>query len=149
MIDMLIKQTLDEYQDKINSCKIPPYTSTYKINKPRGYEIWLEINEFYVYKIIYMYAGNKCSLQSHDTKIETNFIVQGKAEVLLEDDNGVLNSHIFEAGTSWTIPVGKKHRVIAITDYMSLEVSSPHLNDVIRYEDDNNRPSGKIEAEHV
>ena len=38
----------------------------------------------------------------------------------------------------------RKHRVIAITDYTSLEVSTPHLDDVIRFADDTNRPSGKL-----
>ena len=31
----------------------------------------------------------------------------------------------------------------------SLEVSTPHLNGVVRFEDDTNRTSGKIDSEHA
>jgi dTDP-glucose pyrophosphorylase len=42
----------------------------------------------------------------------------------------------------------KKHRVIAISDLILQEVSPPEVDDVIRIEDDANRPDGKIESEH-
>ena len=38
--------------------------------------------------------------------------------------------------------------MIARESYTALEVSTPHLNDVVRYEDDTNRVSGKILGEH-
>ena len=57
-------------------------------------------------------------------------------------------AQIFEAGNGWSVPISKKHRVIARTNYTALEVSTPHLNDVIRYQDDNDRSSGKINSEH-
>ena len=41
-----------------------------------------------------------------------------------------------------------KHRVIATTDYTALECSTAHLNDCIRFEDDSDRGSGKIETAH-
>ena len=59
-----------------------------------------------------------------------------------------MESHLFVAGEGWTVPIGRKHRVIARTDYKALEVSTPHLNDVVRFEDDNNRKSGRIKKEH-
>ena len=36
----------------------------------------------------------------------------------------------------------------AKTDYTAMEVSTPHLDDVIRFEDDMKRKSGKIKEEH-
>ena len=42
----------------------------------------------------------------------------------------------------------RKHRVIAKTDLILQEVSTPEVDDVIRIEDDNNRTDGKIEEEH-
>jgi len=145
----LIKESLKEYKEKIYSKKPDKLSvSNYKVEKPWGYEIWLEINEYYTYKLICMKKNTKCSLQSHKYKYETNFVIDGEAEVLLENDKGELESKIFVAGTGWSTPIGKKHRVIAKTDYKSLEVSTTHLNDVIRYEDDNNRISGKIKEEH-
>ncbi len=46
------------------------------------------------------------------------------------------------------IGISKKHRVIAKTTYTAVEVSTPHLDDVIRFKDDANRESGKIDDEH-
>ena len=40
------------------------------------------------------------------------------------------------------------HRIKALTDISLYEVSTPHLSDVIRIADDNNRKSGKILKEH-
>lgn len=95
-----------------------------------------------------MKAGNKSSLQSHDFKYESNYVVNGIAEVWLEGEDGIMRGQLFQAGMGWTVPIGRKHRVIAITDYTAVEVSTPHLDDVKRYEDDTNRPDGKIEEEH-
>ena len=144
-----IKKVLDEYKEPIDSKKPDDLSvSTYRVDKPWGYELWLELNEFYAYKLIHMKSGNRSSLQSHKHKIETNYVIRGEAEVLLEDDNGCIESRVFTVGTGWSVPINRKHRVIARTDYTALEVSTPHLNDVVRYEDDTNRYSGKIESEH-
>jgi quercetin dioxygenase-like cupin family protein len=95
-----------------------------------------------------MTQGNRCSLQSHEHKYETNYVIEGTAEVLLENEDGVLESKTYTAGQGWSVPLNRKHRVIATTDYTALEVSTSHLNDVIRYQDDSNRTSGKIQTEH-
>jgi len=145
-----IKESLKEYKEVIDSTKSDELSlSHYKVEKPWGYELWLELNKFYAYKLISMKRGHRSSLQLHEFKYESNYIIKGQAEVLLENSEGEMISHIFKAGQGWTVPIGRKHRVIAQTDYMALEVSTPHLNDVIRYQDDNNRESGKIAGEHA
>ena len=147
--DKFIRESLEEYKEPINNANPDELSvSEYRVEKPWGHELWLELNEFYAYKLIHMKKGNKCSLQSHDHKIETNYVIEGEAEVLLENDEGVMESKIYKAGSGWTVPLGRKHRVIARESYTALEVSTPHLNDVVRYEDDTNRASGKIDSEH-
>ena len=147
--DDYIREALKEYKEKIDKKKKTKLSSSnYKVDKPWGYELWLELNEYYAYKLIHMESGNQSSLQSHEHKYETNYVIEGEAEVLLENGNGELESEIFKVGDGWSVPTGKKHRVIAKTDYTALEVSTPHLNDVVRYQDDNNRVSGKIDSEH-
>ena len=59
-----------------------------------------------------------------------------------------MKSKIYKSGSGWTVPLCRKHRVIAKESYTALEVSTPHLNDVVRYQDDTNRKSGKINSEH-
>jgi len=56
--------------------------------KPWGKEIWLELNDRYCYKRIYINAGTRTSFQYHEKKFETNYIIDGKAEVWLENDKG-------------------------------------------------------------
>lgn len=147
--DPFIAESLNDYKDLIDAQKDGPLSiSKYRVEKPWGYELWLELNEFYVYKLIHMKAGNQSSLQSHDYKFETNYVIEGEAEVLLENENGELESSVFKVGDGWSVPLKRKHRVIAKTDYTALEVSTPHLNDVIRFQDDTNRGSGKIDSEH-
>ena len=147
--DLFIKEALEEYKDIIDEKKPDKLSvSEYKVIKPWGYELWLELNEFYAFKLIHMKKGNRCSLQSHEYKIEANYVIEGEAEVLLENDDGILESKIYKAGSGWTVPLNRKHRVIARESYTALEVSTPHLNDVVRYQDDTNRQSGKIEDEH-
>lgn len=38
------------------------------IQKPWGYERWLEVNDNYVVKELSMKAGHSCSLQYHENK---------------------------------------------------------------------------------
>ena len=148
--DQFIKEALEEYKAPIDAAKPDNLSvSEYRVEKPWGHELWLELNEFYAYKLIHMKKGNRCSLQSHDYKIEANYVIEGEAEVLLENDEGVMESKIYKAGSGWTVPLNRKHRVIARESYTALEVSTPPLNDVVRYEDDTNRESGKIDSEHA
>ncbi len=118
------------------------------VSKPWGKEEWLELNDRYCYKRIYINAGTKTSYQYHKEKLETNFIIEGEAEVWLENDLGIVEKKIMKAGDFFTVKPPKKHRVIAITDIILQEVSTPEVDDVIRLEDDTNRGDGRLESEH-
>jgi len=119
------------------------------VHKPWGKEVWLELNDKYCYKRIYINAGYKTSYQYHEFKKETNFIIEGTAEVWLENDEGVVEKQIMNAGEFFNVTPPKKHRVIAITDIILQEVSTPEVDDVFRINDEFNRVDGKIEAEHA
>ena len=86
------------------------------VQKPWGKELWIELNEKYCYKQIHINAGTRTSFQYHEQKLETNFIAAGKAEIWLENDEGVVEKKIMKAGEYFTVEPPKKHRVIAITD---------------------------------
>ena len=66
------------------------------VYKPWGKEEWLELNEKYCYKRIYINAGHKTSYQYHDFKRETNYLISGKAEIWLENDEGVVEKKNYE-----------------------------------------------------
>lgn len=118
------------------------------INKPWGKEIWLELNDKYCYKRICINAGHRTSFQYHKDKLETNYIISGEAEVLLENAQGAIEVKKMKADDFFTVKPPKKHRVIAVTDLVLQEVSTPEVDDVIRIEDDALRPNGKIDSEH-
>jgi len=116
--------------------------------KPWGKEVWLELNEKYCYKRIYINAGYKTSYQYHHFKRETNYIISGEAEIWLENDQGIVEKKICKAGDYFNVTPPKKHRVIALTDIILQEVSTPEVDDVIRIGDEFNRSDGKIDSEH-
>ena len=118
------------------------------VHKPWGKEEWLELNDAYCYKRIYINAGYKTSYQYHQFKKETNYIIEGEAEVWLENDEGVVEKKIMRGGEFFNVAPPKKHRVIAITDIILQEVSTPHVDDVVRINDEFHRADGKVEAEH-
>lgn len=118
------------------------------VNKPWGKEVWLELNDHYCYKRIYIKAGTRTSFQYHEKKRETNYIIEGEAEVWLGNDEGVVEKKRMQANDFFNVAPRKKHRVIAITDIVLQEVSTPEVDDVIRIEDDTARPNGRIESEH-
>mgnify|MGYP003674394500 CR=1 FL=1 len=119
------------------------------IYKPWGKEEWLELNDKYCYKRIYINSGHKTSYQYHDFKRETNYLISGQAEIWLENDEGVVEKFIMNAGEYFNVTPPKKHRVIAITDIILQEVSTPEVDDVIRIDDDTNRKDGRLEHEHL
>ncbi len=118
------------------------------VYKPWGKEEWLELNDNYCYKRIYINAGYKTSFQYHNKKKETNYIISGSAEVWLENDKGEIEKTVMRAGDFFNVLPPKKHRVIALTDIILQEVSTPEVDDVVRIDDEFSRQDGKIDAEH-
>jgi NDP-sugar pyrophosphorylase family protein/mannose-6-phosphate isomerase-like protein (cupin superfamily) len=118
------------------------------VHKPWGKEEWLELNDAYCYKRIYINAGYKTSYQYHEFKRETNYIIEGTAEIWLENEKGIVEKKVMKAGEYFNVVPPRKHRVIAITDIILQEVSTPHVDDVFRIDDEFHRADGKVEAEH-
>jgi mannose-6-phosphate isomerase len=106
-----------------------------KVEKPWGYElIWAKTGD-YVGKVLHINQGHKLSLQYHRQKEETIYLQSGKMNLIIENDQGELTEVILSPGESHHIPVGKKHRMIALEDCDVFEVSTPQLDDVVRLED--------------
>ena len=83
------------------------------VHKPWGKEVWLELNDRYCYKRIYINAGYKTSFQYHHHKVETNYIISGTAEVWLENDEGVIEKFIMKENDFFDVKPPKKHRAIS------------------------------------
>ena len=110
-----------------------------RVEKPWGYEeIWAECDA-YVGKILVIRAGHRLSLQHHVIKEETIRLQSGLLQLELEDSNGNMRVWEVRPGEVHHIYPGRRHRMHAIEDCEVLEVSTPHLQDVVRHSDDYGR----------
>ena len=69
-------------------------------------------------------------------------------EIILSKDLQKDYSIVSNAPFVFTNVPGEVHRVYSEEDYIAYEVSTPQLDDVIRVQDENKRPSGLIKSEH-
>ena len=112
-----------------------------RIEKPWGYEIhWVPENLPYMGKILHINAGKRLSLQYHDKKRETWFLINGRAKVVWDNENKELVETELEKGKGYTCSVGQRHRLVGITDCDVVEVSTPEIGTTYRLEDDFSRP---------
>ena len=109
------------------------------ITKPWGSETIIEINKKYLLKKLYMKKNHRCSLQFHNFKKETIYVLKGKLKITTGSKKKKLKSKIYIKGQSITIKPKVIHRMEAITDSLYLEASTPELNDVVRIVDDYKR----------
>jgi mannose-6-phosphate isomerase len=109
------------------------------IKKPWGSEEVIEINNKYMVKKLTMKSGHRCSLQYHDFKKETIYVLSGDLKITLGKDKDSLKSKIYGSGDFLTIEPGMVHRMEGVTDSIYLEASTPEMDDVVRLSDDYNR----------
>jgi mannose-6-phosphate isomerase len=110
-----------------------------RVEKPWGYElIWGETKD-YVGKLLHINRGHQLSLQYHRIKEETIYLQSGLMKFLFEDEQGQMTTVELRPGEAHHIPTGRKHRMIAVEDCDVFEVSTPHLDDVVRLEDSYSR----------
>ncbi len=106
-----------------------------RVEKPWGYElIWAETDQ-YVGKILHVRAGEALSLQYHETKDETIYLLSGTMLFQAGPSADELVDYHMEAGQRFHVTTGTVHRMVAETDVDILEASTPHLEDVVRLED--------------
>ncbi len=109
------------------------------IEKPWGREAILEINDKYMVKKLTMWAGHRCSLQYHNNKKETIYVISGVLKISQGKSQDALSDQLFYAGDSMTIPPGLIHRMEGVEDAVYLEASTPEIDDVVRLSDDYKR----------
>ena len=151
--------------------KVENINQVKKVNKPWGYELWLASNHNdskYALKEIFIKSPHASSIQFHEIKEETNYVLSGEGELLLssepidiekfknnkysnEDLKEIVNnlvSHKLVSGVVSHVKPGFVHRVISTNDLKMVETSTLHLDDVFRIFDESGRGHGKIDSEH-
>lgn len=116
-----------------------PYVK--KVDKPWGYELhWVPIGMPYMGKILHIDAGKRLSLQAHDIKQESYYLMNGECNLILENSKGEIETIPMEKGKGYVTMVGQRHRHHAVTDCDVIEVSTPEQGTTWRLEDDYKRP---------
>ena len=109
---------------------------TRHVDKPWGYELIWALTEAYAGKLLFVRRGESLSLQFHNVKDESWYVLDGRARLELgAAGEGILEDEVVVAGGAYRFRPGTVHRVTAIEDTTILEVSTPHLDDVVRLED--------------
>jgi len=107
-----------------------------RVDKPWGWElIWAETDQ-YVGKVLFVKAGESLSLQFHRVKVESWYLQSGRAKLELGDaGDTLLKEEVVTAPAFFHFAPGTVHRIAAIEDTTLIEVSTPHLDDIVRLED--------------
>jgi mannose-6-phosphate isomerase len=107
-----------------------------RVEKPWGWELIWAHADAYVGKVLFVKEGHSLSLQFHREKDESWYVESGRAKLELgEVGQAVLNTEVITAGACFRYRPGTVHRVTALEDTTIIEVSTPHLDDVVRLED--------------
>ncbi len=99
-----------------------------------GYELhWVREDAPYIGKVLHINAGARLSLQVHDAKQESWFIMNGHAAVMWENKHGELIETELQPGVGYSTKAGQKHRLKGITGADILEVSTPEQGTTWRW----------------
>lgn len=112
-----------------------------RVEKPWGHELIWADTEMYVGKILHVKAGHALSLQYHEQKDETIYVLRGRMHFWAGPSADALEKIEMKEGDSYRTRPGTVHRMEAITDVDVLEASTPHLSDIVRLEDRYGRTS--------
>ncbi len=115
------------------------FTLPRRVEKPWGYEIWWAATDQYVGKILHVNKGERLSLQYHEIKHETSYVLSGRLILVQGQSEDALTEREVAAGDVWRNTPRTIHTIEAIEDADVLEVSTPHLEDVVRLKDNYGR----------
>lgn len=116
-----------------------PYVK--RVEKPWGYELhWVREDAPYMGKIMHVNAGGTLSLQVHDQKEESYFMMSGRAKLVWENNKGEMIDTEMLPGMGYATSIGQKHRIEAITECDVIEASTPEKGTTWRLWDKYARP---------
>lgn len=106
----------------------------YRVEKPWGYELIWARTDRYVGKILHVEAGHVLSLQYHERKDESIYVLAGEIILRLEEGETLIERRMAQ-GEAFHIRPTVVHQFEAVVTSDLLEASTPELDDVIRLKD--------------
>ena len=104
------------------------------VPKPWGHETIWAATDHYVGKILHIKAGEALSVQYHKIKDETVYLLSGQLIYRIWENDKPREIDL-EIGQAFRITPLTVHQMEAVTDCDVLEVSTAHLDDVVRLTD--------------
>ena len=132
-------QKVKDLLDQIKKAGLPEATEhRFEVRPWGGFEVLSDQKHFKV-KRITVDPGAKLSYQSHAKRAEHWVVVEGEAEIVLDDKAKKVN-----AGEAFYIPLGAKHRIgnVGTGPMVFVEVQTGSYfgeDDIVRYQDDYSR----------
>jgi quercetin dioxygenase-like cupin family protein len=105
------------------------------VPKPWGEEVWFAATDRYAGKLLRIDAGQRLSIQFHESKDETSYLLSGRMLVLQGPSVEEVASREIGPGEVWRNEPGIVHSIEAIEDSVVIEVSTPEVDDVVRLAD--------------
>lgn len=135
------KQQYEEFRKTVNKTDFSIDSYVRRIKKPWGYEIHFTPDHLpYMGKMLHIDEGKRLSLQAHDKKQESWYLVSGSVILVIEDSDGEMTEVELKMSQGYTCAVGQKHRLKGGDGGGDVfEVSTPELGNTYRLEDDYNR----------
>jgi mannose-6-phosphate isomerase len=106
-----------------------------RVEKPWGHEIWWAQTDAYAGKLLHVKAGHGLSLQLHREKDESSYVLSGRLLLTRGESAEEVQTDEIGPGFAWRVEPGSVHSIEAIEDSVVVEVSTPHLDDVVRLQD--------------
>jgi mannose-6-phosphate isomerase len=106
-----------------------------RVDKPWGHELWWALTDAYAGKILHVERGHRLSLQFHEHKDESAYLLSGRVLLTKGPSEDELTTVELVAGDAWRNVPGEVHTIEAIEDSDVLEVSTPEVDDVVRLTD--------------
>jgi mannose-6-phosphate isomerase len=110
-----------------------------RVEKPWGYEVWWALTDRYAGKVLHVDCGHRLSLQFHERKDESCYVLAGRLLLVQGASVEELSERVVGAGDVWRNQPGEVHTIEALEDSDVLEVSTPDLDDVVRLSDNYGR----------
>jgi quercetin dioxygenase-like cupin family protein len=111
----------------------------HRVDKPWGYELWWALTDDYAAKILHVERGHSLSLQFHEHKDESAYLLSGRLLLTKGPSKDDLTTVELRPGDTWRNVPGEVHSIEAIEDSDVAEVSTPELDDVVRLVDNYGR----------
>jgi mannose-6-phosphate isomerase len=106
----------------------------YRVEKPWGYELIWARTDRYVGKILHIEPGQLLSLQYHNRKDESIYVLAGEIVLRIRQGETVIERQLTR-GEAFHIPPKLVHQFEAVVATDLLEASTAELDDLVRLED--------------